>query len=165
MKKLVASLAVMACAAFAAPQLQLPNSVPELGIMAAVAEKKAIVLANMNIQDAKQLDAFGKLYDEYQTKLFDLQIKKDETILFFAKNYESMTDSQAKEIIAKWNNLREAKAKLISEYSPKFEKVLPATLALRYYQIESKLGTLADAKTAEIIPLAKQATTTAPAAK
>ncbi|MEY4505113.1 MAG: hypothetical protein RL154_1410 [Pseudomonadota bacterium] len=164
MKKIVASLAIAACAAFAAPQLSLPNNVPELSIMASIAEKKAIVLANMNIQDAKQLAAFGSLYDEYQMKLFDLQIKRDEAVLFFAKNYETMTDAQAKEILAKWNTLREAKAKLISDYTPKFEKVLPATQALRYYQIESKLGTLADVKAAELIPLAKTPAPT-PAAK
>lgn len=159
MKKIIATLAVAACAAFAAPQLNLPNSVPELSIMAGIAEKKAIVLSNMNIQDAKQLEAFGKVYDEYQVKLFDLLIKRDEVIVFFAKNYETMTDAQAKEILAKWNKLRDAANQLRTDYTPKFEQVLPATLALRYFQLENKLSVIGEVRAAELIPLAKQSTT------
>jgi polysaccharide pyruvyl transferase WcaK-like protein len=150
MKKWIAALTLTAVVAFA-----LPNNEVELTMLAKMAQKKAIVLATMNLQDSKKKSDFGKLYDEYQEKMAKVLGDKLNVIVQYAKNYENLDDTTAKTLIDKWFKIKEDALALQKEYAKKFGKILSPSEVIRYMQIENRFQILREAEIAQLVPLAQ----------
>jgi len=115
-------------------------------------EKKAVVADAMEFTEAEST-VFWPLYNEYNDKMYTLNTKVYNLIKDYAKNFESMTDEKAVEL---WNENMKVKAelaKLERTYFKKFQKIIPAKKAARYFQLESKIRTLVNAQLALEIPL------------
>ncbi len=149
MKKWITAITLAAVAAFA-----MPNNEVQLVMMSKMAQKKAIVLATMNL-DGKKKEAFGNLYDEYQEKMAKVLGDKLKIIVQYAKNYEKLDDATAKKLMADWFKIKEDALALQKEYVKKFEKVLTPAEVIRYMQIENRFHILREAKIAELVPLAQ----------
>jgi iron-sulfur cluster repair protein YtfE (RIC family) len=149
MKKWIAGLTLAAVAAFA-----MPNDEVQLVMMSKMAQKKAIVLATMNLKGEKK-EAFGNLYDEYQEKIAKVLGDKLNVIVQYAKNYEKLDDATAKKLMADWFKVKENALALQKEYVKKFEKVLTPAEVIRYMQIENRFHILREAEIAELVPLAQ----------
>ncbi len=147
-KKIIAGMLLGAVTLFA-----LPNDEAELMMIAKAVEKKAVVLATMGLEGDKK-EAFGELYELYQVRLMELQIKEVELISDYAKHYSEMTDKRANEIIEKAIVLEKKALKLKVHYVEKFKKILTSAEVIRYFQIEKRFKLLKEAKVAEAIPLA-----------
>lgn len=148
MKKFIAGLAITAVSLFA-----LPNDPVELVLLSKAAEKKAVVLASMQL-DASTQDAFGKMYDEYQKKLMKQRIKELGLIAQYAQHFTDMTDANADKLIKEWMTVEEAELALKKEYISKFKKVMPSSDVIRYFQIENRLQLMRELKRSSLIPLA-----------
>ena len=96
MKKIIIATIFSAMALFA-----MPNDEIELMVAAKAAQKKAVVLATMELKGEKK-EKFGKLYDEYQEKLFKLKVKNFDLIGEYAQNYDNLTNDKADKLIKKW---------------------------------------------------------------
>ena len=151
MKKIIAGTIISSMALFA-----LPNNELELVMMAKTAEKKAVVLSNMNLKGETK-ENFGKLYDEYQLKLMKHRMAELEMIVNYAKDHKNMTNENSDKLIAEWLTVEEAEVALKKEYMAKFKKVMPSADVIRYFQIENRLLILREAKAASQIPLAMPA--------
>jgi hypothetical protein len=147
-KKIIAGMLLGAVTLFA-----LPNDEVELMMIAKAVEKKAIVLATMELEGKKK-EAFGDLYEFYQVRLMELQVKEVELISDYAKHYDEMTDDRANEIIEKAITLEKKALKLKVHFVEKFKKILTSAEVIRYFQIEKRFKLLKEAKVAEAIPLA-----------
>jgi hypothetical protein len=118
-------------------------------------EKKAVVADAMSFTE-EESTVFWPLYNEYNDKMYTLNTKGYNLIKDYAKNFESMTDEKAVEL---WNENMKVKAelaKLEKTYFKKFQKIIPAKKAARYFQLESKIRTLVNAELALEIPLLEE---------
>jgi hypothetical protein len=131
----------------------LPNNELQLGLLAQAAQKKLVVLANMHLQgDTKE--KFGNLYDEYQKSMAQLRLKKLKVIEEYAKNYTKLDDAAAEKLLDDWIKIQKDALDLKAKYISAFKKILPASLVLRFYQIENRLDLLQEARVSAMLPLA-----------
>jgi hypothetical protein len=118
-------------------------------------EKKAVVADAMEFTE-EESTVFWPLYNEYNDKMYTLNTKVYNLIKDYAKNFENITDEKAVEL---WNENMKVKAelaKLEKTYFKKFQKIIPAKKAARYFQLESKIRTLVNAELALEIPLLEE---------
>lgn len=150
-KKIIAGTLLSAMTLFA-----LPNNEIELLLVSKAVQKKAVVLSNMGLQGETK-ENFGKLYDEYQSKLMKHRIAELKLIRDYALAYNDMTDENANKVIVEWVTTEEAELVLKKDYVAKFKKVMPSAAVIRYFQIENRLQLLREAQTSGLIPLAQPA--------
>ncbi len=147
-KKIIAGTLISSMALFA-----LPNNEVELVMITKAAQKKAVVLMNMNLKDEVK-ENFGKLYDEYQIKLMKQRIGMLTLISNYAKDHKNMTNENSDKLITEWLTVDEAELNLKKEYMAKFKKVMPSADVIRYFQIENRLQLAMEMRRAQAIPLA-----------
>ena len=117
-----------------------------------IAEKKALVTKNMQLAKF-EANAFWPVYDEYQAEqkvIGDRMVKLVET---YGVTHKVMTDDIAANLLEELMSIQADRVKLQEKYLPKFEKVLPMTKVLRYYQIENKFRVAVDYDVTSKIPL------------
>jgi len=115
-------------------------------------EKKAVVAEVMELNDAESAP-FWELYNEYNAALFKVHTKRVNIIKDFAANYESMTDEKADALWTSSMAYQNELLKLNKSYYKKFKKILPASKAALYFQVENKIAALVNADLADGIPL------------
>jgi hypothetical protein len=118
------------------------------------ADKKLLVAQNMGLSE-EQGKKFWPLYEDLQKDLGKLNDRKLALIQDYAANYENMTDATAKKQLGELLTIQGDRVRVLKSYVPKFEKVLPAKLVARYFQIENKIDAVVSYELAARIPLAK----------
>ncbi len=120
------------------------------------ADKKLVVAANMNLNDA-EAKSFWPLYDGYQKELEQINQRLGATIRGYADAFNAgkgeISDDQAKKLLAEALAVEESEVKLRQSYAAKLGKVLPATKVARYLQIENKIRSIVKFELAAQIPL------------
>lgn len=118
------------------------------------ADKKLLVAGNMDLNDAEGKQ-FWPLYDSYQKELEQLNHKLGKTIMEYAEAFNKgpVPDDKAKKLLGEVLNVEEQEVKLKRSYAEKVGKVLPATKAARYIQIENKIRAIVKVELAQAIPL------------
>lgn len=149
-----AALAAFGTAATTHAQAGNTRDQQELLISQIQADKRAVVLAAMDMTEA-EVRGFTPIYDEYQSEMKTIATRTADLINKFAANYGSMTDSAAKDILKDFFAVREDRLALTKKYAKKMERVLPAAKVLQWVQIENKLTALLDVEAASIVPLSR----------
>jgi len=157
MKKIL--IAFAALAAFGAAEVTLAQATNakddmELLVSQIQTDKRAVVLAAMQMTDAEVRD-FTPIYDKYQA---DMKVQFESAIEMlnkFAANYGSMTDDAAKDIMKDWFKLRDQRNDIMKKYAKEMGRALPPTKVLQWVQIENKLNTLLDMQAASVIPVSR----------
>jgi hypothetical protein len=116
------------------------------------ADKNEIVGHTMRFTDTESA-AFWPLYRDYardQQVIGDarLQLVKD-----YAKNYDTMDDTKAKDMVERLLGIDAKLTKLREDYWPKFEKALGSKRAARFYQVDNRLTLMINIQLASEIPL------------
>jgi hypothetical protein len=153
-KVLVVVLAIVCCSFVSSVFAQSKTDEAEVNRAAIQMEKKKIVAANMNLTDAES-KTFWPVYDEYQNGLRQINDKLGAVITDFAKNYNTMTDAKAGEILNGYLAAEKERLALKENFVKKFKKVLPMIKVTRYYQVENKLEAIVRYQLVKEIPLAK----------
>jgi len=151
MKKTLIALLISVVAVYA-----MPNNELSLVLLSKAAEKKAIVLATMELKGETKVK-FGKLYDKYQKALMTHRVNELGVIADYAKDMENMTDENSNKLITKWLTAEEAGMVLKKEYIAKFKKIMPSADVIRYFQIENRIQLMNELQRASMIPLAAPA--------
>ena len=115
-------------------------------------DKKQIIADTMQFTEAESV-AFWPVYRNYA---HDQQVIGDDLVQLikdFAKNYDSMDDSNAKDMVQRLINIEDRNLNLREDYWPKFEKALGAQRAARFYQVDNRLGLMVKLQLASAIPL------------
>ena len=158
MKKFVWFTAVAAALALplAPAQAQAPETAEEAAQIAKLrdrlrADKRALIAANMKFSDA-QAKKFWPVYDDFQREWRALQERRARMVLEYV-NTREMTELHAKKLAEEALALEREEARLHEKYFKRLVKAIPATLAARYMQIESKIEALYRYDLARTIPL------------
>ena len=107
------------------------------------AKKVAIVTEVMQFTD-QEGKVFWPVYREYELELAKIGDARIELIKDYARNYETMTDEKAKELIERALKLEERRTKLKKKYFKKFDKVLPSKAVAKFFQLENQINLLID---------------------
>ena len=118
------------------------------------AQKRAIIGVNMQLTEAEDAK-FWPVYDSYQKDLGKINEKIAAMIVDYARNYNTLTDGKANQLLVTNLALERDLLKLRESYLAKFSAVLPQKKVARYYQIENKIQAVIRYDLAEKIPLAK----------
>jgi hypothetical protein len=120
------------------------------------ADKKLVVATNMNLTDAEAKN-FWPLYDGYQKELEQINQRLLVTVKGYADAFNAgkgeISDDTAKKLMTEALAVEESEVKLRQSYAAKLGKVLPATKAARYLQIENKIRAIVKFELAAQIPL------------
>ncbi len=126
--------------------------------------KRRIVEVNMQLS-GKEADEFWPIYDRYDEDMSKLNFERSSILGFYADNYRTLSDKQARDLIRRMNYVDRRKLSIDEKYAREMAKVLPVKTVLRFFQIERQVDRLVALKITSEIPLvptdetkAKQAT-------
>jgi hypothetical protein len=118
------------------------------------AQKRAFVAVNMKLTDAED-PKFWPVYDSYQKDLDKIYERMAAMIVDYARNYDTLTDGKANQLLITNLALEGDLLKLGESYLAKFSAVLPQKKVARYYQLENKIQAVIRYDLADQIPLVK----------
>ena len=107
-------------------------------------QKESIIRETITFKEGegKEAAAFWNTYRDYQKDLQKLTDVRIAIIKDFAASFDKMTDAKAKEIAKRVFANDKAALKLKEKYYEKFMKVMGASAANRFFQVESTLNSL-----------------------
>jgi hypothetical protein len=102
-------------------------------------EKASIIKENIDLTGVNS-DAFWKLYNEYEEQRQELGKARIELLQKYTNKKGSLTNQQAKDLMAEAVPLRSAGDKLILNYTKRIEKATNALVSVQFYQIENYIS-------------------------
>src|SRR5262252_6221711 len=116
------------------------------------ADKNEIITHVMQFTDPEST-AFWPIYRDYardQQKVGDerVQLIKD-----YAERYDTMDDASARNMVQRLLNVEAKLGNLRQEYWPKFDKVIGAKRAAKFFQVDSRLSLLVNLQLVSEIPM------------
>ena len=115
-------------------------------------EKQKIVAANMQLTEAEALK-FWPVYDAYTLETIKLNDTLQGLIKEYARNFETLTETQASSLTERALKVDEDAVKLRLKYVPLFNKAVSARKTARFMQIDRRLGLLINIQLASGLPL------------
>ena len=116
------------------------------------AGKNEIILATMQFTDAESA-AFWPVYRDYARDQQLIGDKRLQLIKDYAKDYDSMNDAKARDMVQRMINLEDETLNLREDYWPKFMKALGAKRAAKFYQVDNRISLIINLQLTSVIPL------------
>lgn len=116
------------------------------------ADRVAILTEAMPMNTAER-DLFWPIYRDYEVEQSALGDRRVALLKEYAKDYKSMSDERAAELMEEWFELQEDRTKLWEKYYKKVAKAISAGRAARFIQIEHQMAILIDIQVAGEVPL------------
>lgn len=155
--KLLKIMLLVIAATLGTPAFAGDNSSSNMEIQKqkAMADKKALVSANMNLTDA-EAKGFWPIYEAYQKDLMVINEKLVTVINSYADqfNNNTLTDTSSVKLLNDAWAIEESEIALKRQYLPKVSAVLPGVKAARYIHVEQKLRAGLRWELAKRVPLA-----------
>lgn len=114
--------------------------------------KEDIIAHTMQFTDAESA-AFWPVYRDYARDQQTIGDERVQLIKDYAKDYDSMNDDNARDMVQRLMNIEDKTLNLREDYWPKFMKALGAKRAAKFYQIDNRLSLLVNFQLASEIPL------------
>lgn len=152
MKKMILTILLLAISAPLFAQSQ--TDVMEMTREVIRAERKALVAANMELNDA-QSRMFWPVYNDYQDETRKISDRRLKLLQSYAYAYENLTETQAEAFLKESMEIQQAKLELQRSFVPKFREVLSPKMVARFFQIDHKLDTIIEYDLAAEIPLVR----------
>lgn len=134
------ALAILAAPAFA----QSEGVISQKQIAAAKemveAKRNMVVIANLDLTEEEGKE-FWPLYEEYRMKIREVRIRRLNLIQDYAERYkaDNVDDVFAESAIKEFLDIQADVVKVRQKYWKKFRRIIPATKAARFYQLENKM--------------------------
>jgi hypothetical protein len=116
------------------------------------AAKSVIIRHTMLFSEAED-KAFWPVYNEYAEAQHSIADKRLAVILDYAKSFNTLTDSLASSLTQRMIEVDDDSQALRKKYLPKFEAVLGAKRAAKFYQVDNRLTLIVNIQLASEIPL------------
>lgn len=97
--------------------------------------------------------AFWPIYRDYTRDQQRLGDKLVQLVKEYAQSYDTLTDSQAKDMTQRLINIQDETLNLKEDYWKRFEKVLGAKRAAKFYQVDHRLSLFVNLQLTDQIPL------------
>jgi len=150
------SLAILGAVAFAqtAEVIVKPLTDTDIQLMRSdvQAERNQIIADTMKFSDAESI-LFWPIYRSYMHDLQEIGDRRIQVIKDYAKNYDSMDDAKARDMVQRMINVEDETLNLREDYWPKFMKALGAKRAAKFYQVDARLTLIINVQLTSAIPL------------
>ena len=115
------------------------------------AEKASIISRSMNFSD-KEAAAFWPIYRQYDYERTKLDDGRVAVIKEYTEKYSTLSDSDAKSMATRMIECEARLAELKKDYFKKFNKVLPALMVAKFFQLDHRIDLLNDVKVESALP-------------
>jgi hypothetical protein len=115
------------------------------------AERAAIIEDEMQFTQ-KEADAFWPVFKRYENAIRSINDQRLKLITKYAENYADMTDDIAEGLAKKSLELDIKEAYVRKQYFREFNHVLPATRAVKFFQLDSLINLLVRTQVAAELP-------------
>ena len=116
-------------------------------------QRRVLVSGALPLSDAEAKD-FWPLYDAYETQRRPIDERANRLVADFVASTASLSDSQAKAMLADALDVDDARLRLRRDFAGKMAKAIPPRKLVRFFQIENKLDSVVRADISRQIPLA-----------
>ena len=141
------ALALFCCAVPATALSEGLLSQKDIAAAKEMVERKRnfVVIANLDLTE-EEGKAFWPLYDEYRMKIREVRLRRIELIKDYAERFNSDTVDEkfADDAILEFLDIQSDTVKVRKKYWKKFRRIIPASKAARFYQLENKLDSEVD---------------------
>src|SRR5574337_854732 len=114
--------------------------------------KMDLITKAMRFSDA-EASGFWPVYKEYANEQYRIGDAKYRIIKDYAEGYDQMTDAKASDLSDRMFRLDNAVYETRTKFWPRFEKVLGAKRAAKFYQVDRRLSLMIDLELASEIPV------------
>ena len=125
-------------------------------LRADVRQQKDEIMGAVLLLSADEATKFWPIYNEYDAELTKLNDQRVANIQDYAKNYDSMTDAKADELVQKTLDYRKQRAELLAKCYDRVKASLGSIQAARFLQIEDQLLSIIDLQIASSLPIVAQ---------
>jgi hypothetical protein len=115
-------------------------------------QRKQLIAANLPLTDAEAVK-FWPVYDQYQAEISKIGDTRFGLIKEYATNYNTLTDTQADDLITRMIGVDESLVQLRQKYIPIVEKVLPGKKTAMFFQMDRRVALMIDLQLASMIPI------------
>ena len=116
------------------------------------AQRKQITAQNMTLT-ADEATKFWPIFDQYRKAAIKPNDDRWALMKEYAATYNTMTDAQAQNYMARANAIDEQLLALRMKYVPVFEKVISAKKTALWYQIDRRIDLLINLQFSSMIPM------------
>ena len=116
------------------------------------AAKNQIIAHTMQFTDSEST-AFWPVYRDYSRDQQAIGDERVQLIKDYAQHYDTIDDAKAKTMTQRLLSIEVRLANLRQEYWAKFEKVLGARRAAKFFQVDGRLGLIVNLQLTSEIPL------------
>jgi hypothetical protein len=116
-------------------------------------DKRSVYTKALKLTDDESR-AFWPVYDEYEAKVKTIDDRFVQLIDDYATKYSTMTDADARRMLAAKMKLDRERMDLQQAYTKKVARAVPAIKALRYAQLESRIDNELMHQVMLLVPLA-----------
>jgi hypothetical protein len=120
------------------------------------ADRTALITTGMNFND-KDGAAFWPIYQQYEYDRSRLDNARVAVIKEYGQKYPTLTDSEAKSMAEQMFEYDSRLATLKKKYYKKFNKVLPALIVTKFFQLDRRVDLLMDMNVESSLPPLTQA--------
>ncbi len=118
-----------------------------------VRQEKAQILGTVMQLNASDAAKFWDIYNDYDAELNKLNQMRSDNIIEYAKNYDTMTDAKADELIQNAINYQKQRNELLYSCYAKVRDAIGGTQAARFVQVEGQLLQIIDLQISSNLPL------------
>ena len=118
-----------------------------------IKNKRKIFIEEIMELTPQEKEKFWPIYDEFESELSKIRIKRIELELKFIRNHENLSNAEALAMLKQRWRLDSDELKLKQAYVDKFKQVFPGRKVLRFFQAENKFETAAIAELYGNIPM------------
>jgi len=120
----------------------------------AVETQRRVLVSGALPLTADEEKAFWPLYDDYEKERRVIDERGNRLVADFVASAASLSDTQAKAMLAKALEVDEERLKVRRQYLDRMGKAIPPRKLVRFFQIENKLDSVVRADLSRQIPLA-----------
>lgn len=114
---------------------------------------RSTIIANTMQFTEQESTAFWPIYRDYTRDQQRIGDKLVQLVKEYAQNYDTLTDTQAKDMTQRLINIQDETLNLKEDYWKQFESALGAKRAAKFYQVDHRLSIFINLQLTDQIPL------------
>jgi hypothetical protein len=114
-------------------------------------KREAIVKEILQLSDSDG-EKFWPVYREYESERSKLDLAEAQLMNQYVKDYQTMSDAEADQLMSKSFDLEAQRAGLKKKYFETMKKDVSASTAARFFEVDSQLQHISDLQTAAKLP-------------
>lgn len=116
--------------------------------------KKELIAAHLKLTDSESTKTW-QVWDQYSAEVGKINGTKAAILKEYSREYDTLTDDQANDLIRRWLETDVEQAKLRRQFAGIFRKALPGKKAATFLQLERRISMMVDVQIASGLPLAQ----------